>query len=138
MGKETKRVITVQNVNEYEKLIKTGLVIVDYNTTWCGPCKNFAPVFEEIALKYPETVFLSVDAEKIEHEDCESISSVPTFKIILNGEIRREFSGIDRDRLERYINRYQIQIHFNGKVQRSFTTEDRERINKYMDKYPNE
>ena len=107
-------------------------MIVDFNTSWCGPCKNFAPIFEEIASKYPGVVFLSVDAETINHKDCEDIRSVPTFKIFLNGEQRREFTGVDREKLERYIQRYQIQILINGKVQRSFPKDLKEKISEYM------
>ena len=130
-------VIHIESVEQYEKLKNNGFVIVDINTSWCGPCRKFAPVFEEMAINNPGVVFLSVDAEEIEHEDCD-IKSVPTFKIFLNGEQRREFSGVDKERLERYIERYQVQIYFNGKIQRLFSEEDREKILNYISKFPNE
>jgi thiol-disulfide isomerase/thioredoxin len=38
----------------------TNLVVVDYSTTWCGPCKVIAPKFEELSDKYPDAVFLKV------------------------------------------------------------------------------
>lgn len=123
----------IASVEEYDRLKNKGLVIVDYFTTWCGPCKAFAPVFEEISKKYPDVTFLSVNAESIEHDDCASIKSVPTFRVFLNGKQKREFSGIDRARLERYIERYEIQILFNGRVQRSFPKEVRDKINRYLD-----
>lgn len=125
-------VVSVKDLQEYSDLRNSGLVVVDFNTTWCGPCKNFAPVFDEIAKNYPGVKFLSVDAESIEHEDTESIKSVPTFKIFLNGLLKREFSGIDREKLERYIERYQIQIMINGRTQRSFPPETRDKIVDYM------
>ena len=137
-NEETSRVITVKKVEEYNKLLKNGLVIVDYNTVWCGPCKKFAPIFDSLSIKYPGIVFLSVDAEKIEHKDCEAIQSVPTFKVFLNGTLKREFSGVDSERLERYIKRYQVQIYFNGKVQRIFTPEDIKHVNSYMELFTNE
>lgn len=39
---------------------KDALVVVDYSTTWCGPCKVIAPKFAEFSNKYPEAVFLKV------------------------------------------------------------------------------
>ena len=129
---ETGKVIVVEDSKQYENFKKKGLVIVDFNTTWCGPCKKFAPIFEEIAKKYPDTVFLSVDAEKIDHPDCQNISSVPTFKILLNGEIKRDFSGVDIDRLEQYIQRYQVQVLSNGKSTRSFNDDLRQKVTEYI------
>jgi len=131
-------VTKVATVREYEKLKSRGLVIVDFNTVWCGPCKKFAPVFEEIAAKYPETVFLSVDPEMIEHEDCMDIATVPTFRVFINGEKKREFSGVDRERLERYIDRYQYQIFCNGNIVRTFTAKDKKKIIEYMEKFSDE
>lgn len=128
-------VFTVNITDEYVKLIKKGLVIVDFNTEWCGPCKKFAVVFEELAKLYPKVVFLSVDAEKVEHEDTQSITSVPTFKIFFDGRLKREFSGTDRDRLEEYIKRYTIQIFINGRVVNDFDSETKSQIEEYMSQH---
>jgi thiol-disulfide isomerase/thioredoxin len=125
-------VVKIETVAQYEKLKKLGLVIVDYYTNWCGPCKKFAPVFEKMAQENPNVTFLSVDAESLEHEDCENIASVPTFRVFFNGNMKREFSGIDKERLERYIKKYEVQIFINGRTQRSFTPDLQEKILKYM------
>ena len=125
-------VVNVKNAEEYKKLRNNGLVVVDYYTTWCGPCKKFAPIFKEIAEENPGVKFLSVDAESIEHEDCQNIKSVPTFRVFFNGNLKREFSGVDRERLERYIDRYRVQIFINGRTQRSFSKETKEKVIDYM------
>ena len=132
---EEGKVYKIKSVEEYNKIKNNGLVVVDFYTEWCGPCKKFAPIFSELAQEHPQTKFLSVDAEKIEHQDCENIKSVPTFKIFFNGTLKREFSGIDRDRLERYINRYKIQIFHNEDTQRAFSEEDIEKIVSFMKNY---
>lgn len=38
------------------------LVVVDYSTTWCGPCKLIFPKFEMLAEQYKDAIFLKVPA----------------------------------------------------------------------------
>ena len=40
------------------------LVVVDYSTTWCGPCKVIAPKFDELSDKYSDSIFLKVRIHK--------------------------------------------------------------------------
>lgn len=41
------------------------LLVVDFNAVWCGPCRQVAPVFEEMAQKYSDKAyFVSVDVDK--------------------------------------------------------------------------
>ncbi len=140
MSKKTKKrfeegkIIEIETEEEYERFKKDGLVIVDYNTNWCGPCKNFAPVYEELAKSYPQTKFLSVDAEGFEHPDLE-IRTVPTFRIFFNGKLKREFAGVDKERLEKYIKRYQIQIFYKEETQREFSNELSAQVTEFMEKY---
>lgn len=57
------RVVDIDSEDAFDKTIKSAdgaLVIVDYSTTWCGPCKVIAPKFDELSDKYPQAVFLKV------------------------------------------------------------------------------
>ncbi len=41
------------------------LTVIDFNATWCGPCKRFAPTFEDVAEEYAtQANFVSVDVDK--------------------------------------------------------------------------
>jgi thiol-disulfide isomerase/thioredoxin len=57
------KVVDIDSEAAFDKTIKSAgesLVVVDYSTTWCGPCKVIAPKFDELSDKYPDAVFLKV------------------------------------------------------------------------------
>lgn len=66
-----------------------NLVVVDYSTTWCGPCKMVLPKYVELSEKYPKVTFLkcigdsSADASALMKR--EGVRSVPTFHFWKNG-----------------------------------------------------
>lgn len=72
---------------EFEGVIsKSGTVIVDFWAAWCGPCRQFAPVFEAASEKYPEIVFAKVDTDaEQEISAAAGISSIPTLMIFKDG-----------------------------------------------------
>ena len=63
----TMAVVDIDGEAAFDKTISSAggsLVVVDYSTTWCGPCKVIAPKFDEFSEKYPDAVFLKVRIEK--------------------------------------------------------------------------
>lgn len=56
-------VTDVTNEESFDEIVKganDSLVVIDYSTTWCGPCKVIAPKFDELSDKYPQAKFLKV------------------------------------------------------------------------------
>lgn len=55
------------------------IVLVDFWADWCGPCKSFAPTYEQTSKLHPDVVFAKVDTEA-EQELAGSfgIRSIPT------------------------------------------------------------
>ncbi len=46
-----------------ETVAGDGIVLVDFWAEWCGPCRQFGPVFEEASEKHTDAVFGKVDTE---------------------------------------------------------------------------
>ena len=67
-------------------IAESDIVLVDFWATWCGPCRQFAPVFEAAAAANPDIVFGKVDTEA-EHYLAQSanITSIPTLMAFREG-----------------------------------------------------
>ena len=54
-------------------------IVVDFNATWCGPCRAFAPLFDKMAEKYSGQIqFISVDVDRCpEVANAFEVQSIP-------------------------------------------------------------
>ncbi|MDO5629674.1 MAG: thioredoxin [Mobilicoccus sp.] len=78
--------IELSSQNFEETLGSHEIVLIDFWASWCGPCRNFAPVYEEAASRHTDIAFTKVDVDaEQELAGAAQITSVPTIMAVRQG-----------------------------------------------------
>lgn len=87
-------VITKDNV-EQEIGAATLPVILDVYATWCGPCQQMTPIFDELEKEMGDKVkFAKLNVDEARELSIQyGVTSVPTFVFIKNNDIKHKETG---------------------------------------------
>ena len=78
--------VTLHNDNFETTVAENAIVLVDFWATWCGPCRQFGPVYEEASNKHTDIVFGKVDTDAEQNlAGAAQISSIPTIMAFRDG-----------------------------------------------------
>mmetsp|Transcript_6885 Transcript_6885/g.9859 ORF Transcript_6885/g.9859 Transcript_6885/m.9859 type:complete len:141 (+) Transcript_6885:122-544(+) len=99
-------VITLSDEDAVEKFrMLNGKSILYFTASWCPPCKQIKPIYEDLSDKYKDKVaFGKVDVDENDGAAMDfEIQAVPTF-VVFHGETAiHKFSGADPNKLESMI-----------------------------------
>lgn len=89
--------------SDFDKLIEEEAV-VDFYATWCGPCKMFGPVFEEVATNM-DINFVKIDVDKNSDIAREyGVMTIPTVILFKDGkEVKRNIGFMSNDELTEFL-----------------------------------
>jgi len=97
--------------DNFEKEIKNdqGPIIIDVYATWCGPCQQMDPIFEELekelSSKYKFAKLNVDEAREISIQF--GVTSVPTFIFMVGGEVKGKETGyMSKDALKEKIEQH--------------------------------
>ena len=88
-------IIEINDENLEETIQNNSKVVLDCYAPWCGPCKMFSPIFEELSAEENQIKFCKINTD--ENPDVSErfdVMSIPTVLFFENGKLKNRQSGI--------------------------------------------
>jgi thioredoxin 1 len=86
----------ITSAKALKRAVSVGVVLIDFNASWCGPCRAQEPILAELAIRYDGRVDFTV-IHIDEHRDLAArfkIKSVPTLVIFKDGVEKLRLVGL--------------------------------------------
>ena len=92
------------NNNNFDEVVLKNdkTVLVDFNATWCGPCRMLSPIIEELSEEKKDVDFVSIDCDEEGDLAMEyGVMSIPCLIVFKNGkEVNREVGFRSKEDVE--------------------------------------
>ena len=96
----------IVKTNEFDDIVKEGVVLVDFYADWCGPCKMIAPILAELSTELDgsaDIVKVNVDEEGTLAQRFD-VMSIPTLILFKEGKpVCRKTGFLHKPELEKFI-----------------------------------
>ncbi len=94
------------NEENFNELINSGKVVVDFFATWCGPCRMLSPVLEEFSSDRSDVKIIKIDVDENPNLARNfGVMSVPTLYLFKDGkEISKQNGFMSKEELSDWIN----------------------------------
>ncbi len=93
---------------EFADAISSGITVVDFNATWCGPCRMLGPVLEELSEELEgKASFYAVDVDdNPELAQTYGIASIPYVAVFKDGQkVDEQIGFVPKPALSAFITR---------------------------------
>ena len=95
--------INILSESNFDSIVGAKPALIDFNATWCGPCKKITPIIEEIANEKPDILVCSVDVDLQPMLAARfQVRSIPTVVLLKNGKVVKQLIGAQSK--ETYLN----------------------------------
>lgn len=87
--------IDVTNDTFAQTIKDNDIVLVDAWASWCGPCRQFAPIFEQVSEQHEDVVFAKLDTDANQEISAAlGIQSIPTLFLFREGILLFQQAGV--------------------------------------------